>query len=384
MFACLSQSAMFSGLNLGLFYMSRLQLEIEAENGSRAASKILHLRRDSNWLLATILWGNVSVNVLLTQLSGSLMLPIFAFLFSTVGITLFGEIMPQAYFSRHSLRVGAFFSPVIRIYQYLLFPITKPTGLLLDLLVGAEGPRYFKEKDFHGLLQKHIISNESDIGKAEGQGALNFLKLDDLPLHRVGKVIDPDSIIQLPLRLDLPMIPDWEADPEDPFITSIGKSGKKWVIFVDPENFPRLTINADFFLRDVYSGREIADPYSYCHRPIVVRDETKRLGEILPRFYVEEEHKEDNVIDNDLIIVWGEKERRIITGADILGSLLHGIVGRRRAREAIAEAEAERAGRIQSSATSAPSSTTVSFAQPASVPKSMRSRKKRAVVQPPG
>ena len=36
-------------------------------------------------------------------------------------------------------------------------------------------------------------------------------------------------------------------------------------------------------------------------------------------------HPEDDVIDNDLILVWGE-EKRIITGADLLGRLLRGIV----------------------------------------------------------
>jgi hypothetical protein len=32
----------------------------------------------------------------------------------------------------------------------------------------------------------------------------------------------------------------------------------------------------------------------------------------------------DDVIDNDIIVVWGE-QRRIITGADLLGRLLRGI-----------------------------------------------------------
>ena len=40
---------------------------------------------------------------------------------------------------------------------------------------------------------------------------------------------------------------------------------------------------------------------------------------------VKPEHPEDDVIDNDLILVWGE-QKRIITGADLLGRLLRGIV----------------------------------------------------------
>jgi len=36
------------------------------------------------------------------------------------------------------------------------------------------------------------------------------------------------------------------------------------------------------------------------------------------------ERPDDDVIDNDLILVWGA-QKRIITGADLLGRLLRGI-----------------------------------------------------------
>jgi hypothetical protein len=36
------------------------------------------------------------------------------------------------------------------------------------------------------------------------------------------------------------------------------------------------------------------------------------------------EHPGDDVVDDDLILVWGE-QKRIITGADLLGRLLRGI-----------------------------------------------------------
>ena len=65
-FFCLTQSAIFSGLTLGLFGLSRLKLEIEVESGNKAALKVLELRKDANLLLTTLLWGNVSINVLLT------------------------------------------------------------------------------------------------------------------------------------------------------------------------------------------------------------------------------------------------------------------------------------------------------------------------------
>ena len=37
-----------------------------------------------------------------------------------------------------------------------------------------------------------------------------------------------------------------------------------------------------------------------------------------------QEHPDDDVIDNDLILVWGS-QKRMITGSDLLGRLLRGI-----------------------------------------------------------
>jgi len=66
---CITQSAIFSGLNLAFFSISKLRLQVEASKGSRQALKVLSYRNDSNFLLTTILWGNVGINVLLTLLS---------------------------------------------------------------------------------------------------------------------------------------------------------------------------------------------------------------------------------------------------------------------------------------------------------------------------
>ena len=97
---CITQSAIFSGLNLAIFGISKLRLEVEAAGGNRDASALLALRKDSNLTLATVLWGNVTINVLLTLLSDSVLAGVGAFVFSTIVITLFREIIPQAYFSR--------------------------------------------------------------------------------------------------------------------------------------------------------------------------------------------------------------------------------------------------------------------------------------------
>ncbi len=324
---CFSQSAAFSGLTIGLFGLSPLRLEVEVESGNKDAARILELRRDSNLLLATLLWGNVSVNVFLTLLSESLLAGVAAFAFSTFGITLFGEILPQAYFSRNALRMGVRLYPLIWVYRLLLYPVTKPSAMLLDWWLGKEGVTYFNEQDFRIMLHKHMHAEDSDIDPLEGIGALNFLSLDDLPIAEEGELVDPDSIIALKCSSDLPMLPDFERHPNDPFLRQVQASGKKWVILTDLEGFPRLVLNADSFLRDALFGDEPFRPYSYCHRPIVITDPATPLGQALQHLRVHPEHAEDDVIDNDLILCW-DGVRRIITGADLLGRLLRGIAKR--------------------------------------------------------
>ena len=166
-FLCLSQSAMFSGLNLACFSVSRLQLEIQAANDNKDAVKVLRLRRDSNFLLTTILWGNVGVNTLLALLSGSVLGGVAAFVFSTVFITTFAEITPQAYFSRNALRAAALLSPALRFYQVVLYPVARPSAKVLDWWLGPEGVHYLREEILQQYVTKSMGTGDSDIGTFE-------------------------------------------------------------------------------------------------------------------------------------------------------------------------------------------------------------------------
>lgn len=321
---CLSQSAMFSGLNLAMFGVSRLRLEVEASGGNSSAKTILAMRKDSHFLLTTILWGNVSINVLLTLLSDSVMAGVSAFLFSTVAITFFGEITPQAYFSRNALRMGALLSPLLRLYQLILYPVAKPSALVLDLWLGKEGIQYFHEHNLRAVIKKHIEADESEIDRIEGMGALNFLAFDDLLPTQEGEPVHPKSVIRLPIENDTLIYPPYAPSSSDPFIKQINASGKKWVIITDHNDQPQLVLNANAFLRAALTSELEVDPNGFVHKPILVHDERTLLGRVIPNLKVKPERASDDVIDDDLILLWAG-ERRVITGADILGRLLRGI-----------------------------------------------------------
>ena len=316
---------MFSGLNLAFFSITKLRLEIESKKNNPHALKVARLREDSNFLLTTILWGNVGINVLLTLLSNSVMVGAAAFIFSTFIITFFGEIIPQAYFSRHALKTASLLSPVLRFYQLLLFPVAKPSALVLDKWLGPEALQFFKEKDFRELLKIHMDASETDLEKIEGKGALNFLAIDDLPVLVEGETVDPASVIELSFEGDKPVFPEMELSATDPFFKLIQSSQKKWLILTDGSGKPKATLDSDGFLRAAFFSSAQFNPLQYCHRPIIIKDEHATLGEVIPGLKVHPERSGDDVIDEDIIVVWG-REKRIITGSDILGRLMRGIV----------------------------------------------------------
>ncbi len=323
---CLSQSAMLSGLNLAVFSLSRLRLEAAAASGDAGAQSVLALRQDANYTLATILWANVGVNVLLTLLAESVLAGVAAFLFSTVLITFIGEIFPQAYFTRYALHIVAWLAPALKLYRLVLWPIAKPVGLMLDWLVGKEAIPWFREEELSDLLEHHGRADESEVGRVEATGAINFLALDDLPLGQEGEPIDPDTIIELSFERGRPRFPEFTADVQDAFLRRIAEPERKWRIIVDEAGEPRRIFSAPAFVSAALSLRDAFDPVSVCHYPLIVRDATAPLGQMLSRFQVWPEKPGDDVVDIDVILVWDRQVRKIITGSDILGRLLRRIV----------------------------------------------------------
>jgi metal transporter CNNM len=322
--ACIFQSGLFAGLNLAVFSLSLLRLQIEADGGNPDAVKVLELRKNANQVLATVIWGNVTTNVLLTLLSGSLLTGLGAFFFSAFAITLLGEIIPQAYFSRNALRMTSRFLPFLVFYRAVLFPLARPTAMLLDWWLGAEGMAYLKEQDIRQLIARHGASG-GEIGRLEATGAQNFLELDDVSVCDEGEIVDAKSILSLPLANQRCVLPPFDRSPNDPFLRQVDASGMKWVIITDrASGEPVFVLDAHHFLRDALFNELASDPTAYWHRPIVVRDMRARLGDVIGRMKVVQERPDDDVIENDMILVWGP-QRRIITGSDLLGRLLRGI-----------------------------------------------------------
>lgn len=79
--------------------LDRTELKIYENTGSdkekHYAKAIIPVRNHGNYLLCTLLLGNVLVNSTLTILLDDLTSGVIAIVGSTLGIVIFGEIIPQ-------------------------------------------------------------------------------------------------------------------------------------------------------------------------------------------------------------------------------------------------------------------------------------------------
>lgn len=188
----LGLSALFSGMNLGLMSLDPHELERKIALGDKRASKIYPIRRRGNLLLVTLLMGNVAVISTLSIYLESWTHGLIAAVVTTLLVTIFGEIIPQALFSRFALSLGAKLNWLVNIFIIILWPICAPIAWALDRILGDELPTVYSKKELLKIIEEHRRSHRSEVDTDEQRivrGALTFSE------KQVHDVMTPRSVL---------------------------------------------------------------------------------------------------------------------------------------------------------------------------------------------
>jgi metal transporter CNNM len=148
-------SALFSGLTLGLMSLSAPELKRKVALGDKDAKKVYPVRKQGNLLLTTLLIGNVAINAALSIFLGSIASGLTAGLTATALIVVFGEITPQAVFSRFALSLGAKTAWLVRIFIIILYPISWPIAWVLNKTLGEEMVTIYSKQELMKIVEEH-------------------------------------------------------------------------------------------------------------------------------------------------------------------------------------------------------------------------------------
>lgn len=181
---------MFSGLTLGLLSLDTQTLKRRADAGDTDAGSIYPFRKKGNQLLTTLLLGNVAVNTVLSIYLGSIASGVVAAITATTLIFLFGEIIPQAFFSRHALRYGARAIPFVRLVMIITWPVAYPIGRILDWLLGHEIPTIYSKHELMQIISEHEDSEHSPIDADEERIVHGALRFSHMKVREVMTLLD--------------------------------------------------------------------------------------------------------------------------------------------------------------------------------------------------
>lgn len=254
-------SGLFSGLNLGLMALDPTTLKIIMKSGKKRqrwyAQIIFQVRKHGNYLLCTLLLGNVLMNSTLTVILDSV-LPsgIYAVVASTIIIVIFGEIVPQAICSRYGLLVGVWTIPLTLLFMAITFPLSFPISLILNCVLGKEIGAVYKRDQLLQLLsvtkEHHDLENdEVDIiggvlAFKEKKAKDVMTKFDDVFCLDIESTFDFQTM-KLIYESGFSRIPVYEEKRTN----VIGLLYVRDLAFVDPDDKSSLASHLQFYKHDL-------------------------------------------------------------------------------------------------------------------------------------
>nr|XP_002121779.1 DUF21 domain-containing protein At5g52790-like [Ciona intestinalis] len=278
-------AGLMSGLTMGLFSLDLMSLTVLSTDGKpneqKHAKRILPLVKRHHLLLVTLLLSNAaaveSMPLFLDRISN----PVTAIIVSVTAVLIFGEVVPQALFTRYGLAIGSTLSPLVYELMFITFPISWPLSKILDCVLGKEHTTFFRRAELSALVSLHKTEeNEEPLTADEVTVIKGALAMRDkqviqvcTPMESVFSLdvngVMDKTTINLLLSSGHSRVPIYEGTPDN----LIGLILVKNLIKVDP--------NANLPLRKVFEEHK---------RPLLKVPHSTGLFDVLNLFQLGKSH----------------------------------------------------------------------------------------------
>ncbi len=228
-------SAFFSGSETGITASSKGKIHRLSIDGNKAASRVEHLLKDKDSLIATILLGNNIVNILGASIATSLFIKYFgeagvfyATITMTILLLVFSEITPKTYALKNPEKVALITVWPLSFFAKLFYPITKIINGVVSLLSksSVKKGKNITISDFDEIRGTIALKHQEgsmvkyDKDMISGVLDLNDVSIADVIVHRknIESInIDQDikDIIKQSFKINHTKIPLWQGDKDN-------------------------------------------------------------------------------------------------------------------------------------------------------------------------
>jgi metal transporter CNNM len=165
-------NGLLAGLTLGLLSLDETKLQVLVNSGTIeqkiAATKVAPIRKNTHFLLATLLLGSTIINETLPILLQSIVNNEFICIIISVLLVLtFAELIPQAVSTHYGLQMGAMFTWFVYTLEVIMFPVSWPLGKALDWLLGEHEGALYKKTELKEFVTLHGTTHGGDLSSDE-------------------------------------------------------------------------------------------------------------------------------------------------------------------------------------------------------------------------
>jgi putative hemolysin len=304
-------SAFFSGSETAFFSLSRLKVRQMATSPSSPKRLVAKMLSNPHRLLATILSGNMLVNVASSSLGENISSHIFsggtalfvAVLAMTILILLFGEIVPKIIAVERPEKIAPLVAAPLNLFSLIISPARRSLRWITDLFVGVVTHRPIPSQ---GVTEEEL-KTALDIGYSEG--AVHLLERD-----LIEKVISfGDKRVEQVMTPRMRMVSIDVRMPVDRATRILKRRGYSRVPVHEgnEDNIVGVLHIKDFL------GQPNQESLRDYVRPAYVVPETKKIGELFREFQSKRQH-----------LAVAVDEYGVVSGLVTLDDLLEEIVGK--------------------------------------------------------